>query len=281
MSKTQTLENRVTKTGRLADIFPLFEKDTISTSAQLTNERRANAKLRNKWYYTANAAVYANEQGRAVLYFVEGADNPIFNNIPESTKQLIEKGNYEVKNSDLELIVNSKNTLKVELASLKLQGDDSERRYFEIDTSKYDKTLNKTQRQFAEKVYGKGRDFKKNMKMLSGNGISKTRIHVLNPEYVLKNVQKGCAVARACWLYNFNSNSNFDANYRNVDNNNNALHGVLKETAEGGRKKMYDSGNIYADIDNSVQYLIKHSTKINGAQINKLLNLVNEHYKKK
>ena len=241
MNKTQTLETRVSKTGRLADIFPLFEKDTISTSAQLMNERRINAESRNEGNYTANAGVYANEKSKAVLYFVEGADNPIFNNIPESTKQLIENKNYAVKNEDLESIVNSKNTLKVELSKLKLQGTDGEWRYFEIDTSKYDKTLNKTQRALAEKVYGKGRNFRANMKMLSQENISKTRIYVLNPEYILTNVQEGNVIGRACWLNGFCYNSNFDAYIPYVDNDDYALRGVLKKTAEGSAKNIAES----------------------------------------
>jgi hypothetical protein len=253
MSETQTLDSKVTKIGRLADIFPLFEKSTISTSAQLMNEKRTDVKLRNKWHYTANAAVYTNEKRNAVLYFVEGADNPIYNNISESTKQLIEKQNYEVKNSDLESIVSSKQTLKVELSKLKLQGTDDEWRYFEIDTSKYDKTLNKTQRAFAEKVYGKGRDFRTNMKMLSQANISKTKIYVLNPEYVLKKVQEGKAVARACWLNGFDLNSDFYAYDRSVGGNINALRGVLKKTAEGGAKNL--------DAEQAINYLLDHKSE--------------------
>jgi hypothetical protein len=276
MSKTQTLENKVSKTGRLADTFPLFEKDTISTSIQLMNERRTNAELRNKWHYTANAGVYTNEKGKAVLYFQKGPDNVIFNNIPESIKQLIEKGNYEVKNSDLESIVSSKETLKVELSKLKLQGTDGEWRYFEIDTSKYSKTLNKTQRAFAEKVYGEGRDFKKNMKMLSEAGISKTKIYVLNPEYVLKNVQKGKAVGRACRLSSFDNSSSFYADDRDVDDSF-ALRGVSKGTAEGGAKNLCVIADAYAAILANPKEAI---AQLNDDKARQILNIVNSHYNK-
>jgi len=41
------------------------------------------------------------------------------------------------------------------------------------------------------------------------------------------NSARELQVGRACWLNNFNNNSNFNANNRNVDNNN-ALRGIAQ-----------------------------------------------------
>ena len=207
-----TLENRI---GPLVEVVPQFVPGTWRTSAELTTERRDNAALGNNWFWTANFSLYRVEGNDEVLYFGGREANPIFNNLEAATTQLVRDYNYRPNQESVDAVVQSVtsgHTLRVKLSDLALQGTDEEWRYFEINTTNYDRTLNPTQRAFAEHVYEQGDDFVKNMAMLKTAKITKTRIEVLNPEYVRENA-KGGALARACYLDN---NLNFGAVGRGI-----------------------------------------------------------------
>jgi len=158
---------------------------------------------RNRWFYTADSAVYAVERvdgmGEVFLYLGRGETNPIFNNIEEATERLIRSGDYIPSQEDVKAVKSAKTTLRVKLSDLILQGTDHVFRHFEIDTACYG-SLNEHQRRVAERVYGSGEDFVANMKMLNEAGITKTRIYVLNPGYVEKNVKQNGALVRASRL---------------------------------------------------------------------------------
>src|SRR3989338_2466716 len=238
---TRAVEKRTLETliGPLAKTFPQLDRATIQHSDQLTTERRTNPELRNQWFYTADGPMYTIEkEGRrdeAFLYLSRGRTNPVFNNIEEATQQLLRKGNYIPPKEDAEAVKSADTTLRVKLSDLKLQGNDSEWRYFEIDTANYDK-LNPVQRRVAERVYGSGNEFVENVKMLNDNGIRTTRIYVLNLDYVKRNAPKDGALARACWLDDFGSGSDFDAGGGDVDSSD-ALRGV-RNVAEGDAPKI-------------------------------------------
>ena len=126
--------------------------------------------------------------------------------------------------------------LRLEMAELSLKEFNDEFSYFEIDTENPDK-LNPSRRDLAEAVYDKGNDFVENMKMLSGSygndkKIKTTRIYVLNPKYVRKEAKSG-AIARAGFLYDFNINSSFIADGRDVGSNG-SLRGVSRENVATG-----------------------------------------------
>ena len=214
---------------------------TWQTSAEITTERRTNTDLRRQWFWVANFALYRVEDGEAVLYFGGREANVIFDNIEEATSQLIKTGNYVPKKEGIDAVVasvKSGSTLRVKLSELKLNRVNDEFSYFEIDTSRYDE-LNAAQRLFAERVYGPGNDFVENMGMLAKAPIGKTRIYVLNPDYVESKVVGDGAVARACWLNLFNNFSNVYASDRNVGYTNVALRAVRLKVvaAEGGAPK--------------------------------------------
>jgi len=121
--------------------------------------------------------------------------------------------NYIPNKEDIKSVVDSvesENTLKIKLSELGLERHDDDNSFFKINTRDYD-SLNKTQRTFAERVYGQGDDFKKNMEMLNKADIPTTKIYVLNPEYVKEYVKKDSAIAQLSFLYNFVVISVFDA----------------------------------------------------------------------
>ena len=72
-----------TKIGSLAELVPQFKPETCLTSAELANEKIGKNQLENQTFYTANFALYAVEDGNAILYFGGKKNNPIFNNIEE------------------------------------------------------------------------------------------------------------------------------------------------------------------------------------------------------
>ena len=224
---TQAFEKKTLETlvGPLAITAPQFVPGTIQHSDQITNERRTakeplRTELRNQFFYTADSAVYTVKKDEAFLYLGREPTNPVLNNIAEATGQLLATGNYRPKPADIEAVINAPDTLKVKLSGLRLQKNNSEWSYFEINTANYD-NLNPEQRRVVERVYGQGDDFIQNMRMLRGNEgkpiIGKTRVYVLNPDYVIKNVPQDGALARASWLCVFGLGSYFGAGDRNVD----------------------------------------------------------------
>lgn len=228
------LEQLDTIRDSLAAGYKRLKKGTMRTSAQLQKERLTNKGLRSFSGYTANCAMYEMQDGEAYVHFLAGDNNFFFKNIDEVCEQLIATGNYVVPAGEVEPARRAAKSFK--LSDLGLIKHNDELSYFEINTKKYDK-LNPVQRQFAEAVHGEGKDFKNVMEMLNNNGKNTTRVYVLNPQYVqnyFKNHPVEKAVARACWLNNFDSSSSFSASYRVVDFHN-GLRGVPLVSAEGGR----------------------------------------------
>lgn len=230
-----TLENIV---GKLAETFPQLERSTIQHAYQITTERRTNPELRDTEFYTADSALYTVEKegsrNEVFLYLGRGDTNPIFNNIEEATQQLIQTRNYFPPREDIEAVKSAESTLRVKLSDLKLQKSDYGFSYFEIDTANYDK-LNSEQRRVAEHVYGQEENFEQNMEMLRQNGINKTEVSVLNPDYVKQNAPQDGALVRASSLHNFYFDSWFKAYIRSVVSLD-GLRGV-PNVAEGGAQK--------------------------------------------
>jgi len=227
--ETVRQESLETLVGPLAKTVPQLKLETIQTACQITNERRTNTELRSKWFYTADTSLYRMEDGGVFLYFGNDIVNPVLKNVGVASKELINNINYFPKKEDVEAVVNAEDTLKVNLADLRLKGTGNEWLYLEIETDNYDK-LNETERAFAERVYCQGGDFVKNMAMLNNTSITTTRIYVLNPEYV-KEKAKGQAVARASWLSYFGYDSSFGAIDSLVDLHS-GLRGVPKNIAD-------------------------------------------------
>ena len=239
------LENKLsTEHGSLAQTLPLFKRRTIRHADELSAERIDNKELRDEWFYTADHAMYAVEDGKAVLYLGGEESNPIFGNLEEAARQLIKTGNYRLCREESATVRESSSTLRVKISDLNLVQSDSEFLYFEIDTKEYG-SLNDAQRAVAERVYGKGKDFEKSMEMLrtSKEEISKTRVYVLNSEYVKKHAGE-VEFARACRLYSFGDDSLFLAGDRRVSSHYGLRGVLLQKTAEGDAKSQDVSQEI-------------------------------------
>lgn len=227
------LENLVNIQGRLKETFPQLDPSTIQISAQIMKDRHTDEDLRNKWFWTADSALYTVEDGQEVLYLGGIETNLVFRNLNEAVDQLLNTQNYHPNKQDIQSVVEASTQGKVSrirLSDLDLKKENDEFCYYEIDTENYNNSvkkggLNKEQRAVAEQVYGKGADFDQSMKDLSDAKISKTRVWVLNPKYVKTNVGENNGIARACWLNGFGIGSRFYADCRSVDDSDDALRG--------------------------------------------------------
>lgn len=260
LAEPKTLEARLENvTGPLAQSIPQLVLDTIQHADQITAERRANPALRSNWFYTADGALYAVENGNPVLYLTRGAVNPILKNPQVAAGQLLSTGNYTPSQADISAAISSPDTLKITLSELGLRRHDDEFSYFEINTGKPDK-LNPAQRRMAERVYGQGNDFMPNMNMLKDREkIISMRIYVLNPRYVKEHAQPGSAIARACRLFHFGNDSCFDADGQGVGSHN-ALRGVRREAAGGGALKIDPVAQAYQTILQNPSQALKGMT---------------------
>jgi len=303
-SLEQKLENRV---GSLAQVVPLFKLGTARTSAEITQERVAEQKaetkqrkrdrtLRDKLFYPNNFAMYTVEGGDSFLYLGGRTANLIFDNVQEASQQLVKTGNYTPNRESIDAVVasvNSGETVRVNVADLKLKKETAEYGYFEIDTTSY-ATLNDEQKKVAAVGYGsmeqrkvaggETSDFDEAMAMLRSEGISTTRVYVLHPNCVNKNVKKDSAIARACWLDDTVNDSSFGANVRYV-NYIGAVRGVplafaVENAAEGSEPKQAKPDYVgaikllVADPAAVVQHLSKENADA-------LMGLVNLFYAKK
>ena len=133
---------------------------------------------------------------------------------------------------DLETALNSASTLKTRMVDLELHGNNTEWLFFEFDTEHYQKKSSTTQIEVIERVYSE-----EGVNVMSDHGIKKSRVYVLNPNYVKKHVPRGGALARACRLYYFGNDSNFNAVDRVVDVANVRLRGVPKIAASDAKNK--------------------------------------------
>ena len=127
-----SLEKLVIKPGPLVGTVPLFDLETIQHADDLMNARRLEKdsekrdKLRQLIFYTADSAVYTVEDGEAVLYLGRGRTNPVFNNLEETTRQLLKTPNYIPSKEDIEAVKNANSTIRVKLSNLRLKGEGSE-----------------------------------------------------------------------------------------------------------------------------------------------------------
>lgn len=213
----------------------LLDAAAIATSADIAHERSMDTRnlsdqaFRNYFYFTSNFCMYSIEKTKSgkegFLYFGGLSANPLFTNLEEACRQMLSHDNYRVSREEVQKIfasVKSGDTHRARLSSLKLKEFDPEFAYFEIDTRYYWQSvknggLNRAQRDFAEKVFGVGKDFNRYMFLLTYRNIRKTRIYVLNPAYVAGQHKAGTGIARLCLLCDFYYSSNFYANIRSVD----------------------------------------------------------------
>ncbi|MEK6809675.1 MAG: hypothetical protein AABY40_03300 [Nanoarchaeota archaeon] len=191
-------------TGNLKDAYQRLQPGTMLHVDELMNHM-GDLKLRNHWFHTADGEIYfLGDRKAPTLAMTRENDNPFLRNIDDAFMQLTGKGNYRVTTSDFEEALAAPETVVITLAKLRLHGDEKGWRYLEIGTipTRYNR-LNSEERMFAERVYGQGTDFVRNMELLKKADINEARIKVLNPGYVQRHAGAG-AIAGASWL-----NTNF------------------------------------------------------------------------
>ncbi len=203
-----TLETIV---DNLRNGYNLLQPGTMLHADQLTTERRTEAELRGQCFYTADGPLYSVESGVPTLFLTRESDNLVLRHLSDAVNssydQLVDRnnGNYHPGAEEAQTAMHAKDTLRIDLTKLRLNGDDVEWRYLEIGTANYDQ-LNPEERKLAERYFGLNNDFVQNMDVLQRAGISNTKVYVLNPAYVQREAQNG-PVGRASWLANFNIGS--------------------------------------------------------------------------
>ncbi|MDP3990201.1 MAG: hypothetical protein Q8Q01_03270 [archaeon] len=188
---------------------------------ELWNDRLVNPELRNKWFYTADGAVYFTRDGKPYFAITRERSNPAFKNLDEAYKQLGETRNYRVPEEDLESALADPETELFELSKLNWNNS-----LLELSTKNPElDSLSEDGRRLIHRVYGKD-NFDEVMSMLAKRW-SITRTYVLNPDYVREHASAG-AFGRASWLWNISfyaDDYNISGHYR--------LRGVVQSESAG------------------------------------------------
>lgn len=153
---------------------------------QLITECRTNPLLRNLSFYTADKMIYSLDNSHPTLRITREYNlSPIQNN--NNHFNLSIDDNTYISLTNFHLIKATKDTVTIDLTKLKLQGDDKEWRYLEIDNSTKFLTSPPEQQKILHRFFGPTtEEYTANMKMLRS-----ARIYVLNPEYVQEHAKVG------------------------------------------------------------------------------------------
>jgi hypothetical protein len=190
--------------GPFIEAYSRLDPQTIFHADEIMEERKSNYNLRNYNFWTADTAIYAIEDGEAILYLTRGSDNPIFNNLEDVYKILKGKYNDYYSYPLVQTIpfLGHDKILKIELSKLKYKEDPYSWEpcpinYFTMG-SKYS-TLNKVEKKFAKKIFGNSPLFPKQNK-------NKAAIFTFTPEYVKEKLafKNNCVLLTPCKLDSFN-----------------------------------------------------------------------------
>ena len=223
--------NLVTISGNVREIVPQLDITTMLHVDELTNERRTNpidadgTDLRKVWLYTPDGELYSVRNGVPTLSMTRGGVNPFLNRIDDAYDQLTKTGNFRPNAEEMSRALGEYSTVHNDLTKLRLQGNDDEWRFLVVPTKK-NHGLRFEEEKLARRVFG-DTTFRDNLEMFREAGITESRIYVLAPAYVCQHAGKN-PVGRAAWLYNLNSNSDFNASGRDI-NNHDRSRGVRRE----------------------------------------------------
>ncbi|MDP3697947.1 MAG: hypothetical protein Q8R47_00010 [Nanoarchaeota archaeon] len=202
----ESLENIA---GNLRDAYKQIKPGTMLSAHEIMDERQTNKELRDLSFYTSDGMIYYLDQDTDTpwLAITDEEHNLLLQNIDGAVEQLAKTRNYHPAYDEAWQVISAPATHRFNLDKLQLTRYNEETSDFEFPTDSY--LLNPEQYDLVEHIFGL-----KNLKMLKDAQISKTRIKVLNPEYIQKHAQNG-PIARASWLDNFINFSQFIANVRN------------------------------------------------------------------
>ncbi len=214
-----TIDTLVNIPGDLRTAYHAAVPGTLRHVDQLMNERRTNPKpkegvdLREMWFYTPDGALYFMDGKTKTLAMTRESENLVLRHLDDDASSALTRGrNYYPDLTEAVRAIKAPMTEVFDLDELGLRELGEEFSVMEFSTTKHN-TLHREQRRFAERVYGRGRNFVWNMKMLAQRGTDKVRVYVLNPEYVQEHATAG-VIARASRLGYFDDSSSFYAGGR-------------------------------------------------------------------
>ena len=207
-------------TGNLRD-YAQFQPDTFLHADKLTTQRcidphTPDGNLREQSFYTADSIIYLMCEGIPALAILRGENNVALRHLDDAFAQLTKDKNYRPDPQEIQTALQSPEALFVDLSQLNLHHPEPEWNYLSVKTSDYG-GLNLQERELAERVYGQGADFSRNMQVFKEASVTESRIYVLSPDYVREHAEQG-PIVRVSWLHKFNNGSNFFANDRLVQN---------------------------------------------------------------
>jgi len=198
--------------------------ETIQTSEELQKARvefnnRGDDSLNKLEFYTANVPLYGVENGKPFLLFGEREAflQLYVSNIEKVCEQIISPNQVYIlpevdKARALGVGILSGALKRFDLAELIETIYDDKYGYFTVSTNKAAQ-LTGARRELAELIHGQGEDYFNTFKMLAESGISKTKVFVLNQDYV-KSIARNNLLGRASWLGDFDRDSYFYAGIR-------------------------------------------------------------------
>ncbi|HLC80949.1 MAG TPA: hypothetical protein VJG31_04215 [Candidatus Nanoarchaeia archaeon] len=223
--------------GNLGAVRQLTEAGyRLQTVLELQNDRCKDGQegLQNRLFYVADGSVfYQDPKNGAVSWaHTDGKHNLVIQPqyLERALKDLHQTYIFQPDNvKESWDVIKSRSTKRFALSDLRLVREDDEFSFMPIKTGRYD-ALSSVQQKAASLVGFTP----KNVDYLKQKGIKDTRLWLLNPEYVaLVLEEENVPFWRASWLKNFNHNSNFSANFRDI-NLNYCLRGVRREVIPEG-----------------------------------------------
>lgn len=181
---------------------------------ELMTGRRNNPHWRDQRIYAADGMIYFVEKEIPKLAITRIQNNPFLRNIDDAVEQLASRGNYRPTSREVSLAIHAQDTVIIDLTEVgicpksDLTGTNNAYGYITIPTTGYHGHLNYPElKKVVQRLYGRGRDFVRNMKMLSDVGIEQTRIYLPTPDYVREQAA-GSPISLVTWLNSFRFNSN-------------------------------------------------------------------------
>lgn len=223
-----------------------FEPGTFQHWDELSRDQISDASLRTNAFYVADFPLYTARRGKPVFALARHTkEHPnnlvlvhLFDEQNSSYNQLIQTGHFRPNPDEAQVVLDAADTLKMEMSGLRLSGNDRLYRFLRIRTKdgfvgvgddKYTRP-NEVEQALIQRV-GYTEEF---LDMLGSkpHNIEKTRVYVLNSDYVRNEVGEGF-VGRVAWRDNFNFNANALADDRSVDDHG-GLRGVRCEVVPAG-----------------------------------------------
>ena len=140
----------------LRDGYNQLQPGTILHADQLMAEQVCDSYLRQQWFYVADGPLYSLEGKKKTptLWLTREADNLVLRHLNDevgnSYEQLINTSHFRPDPKEARKSMNARETLRVDLTKLRLEGNEAEWGYLAIPTTDYDK-LNAEEQKLAER----------------------------------------------------------------------------------------------------------------------------------